>query len=347
YINVQSKGNWSRPLQKSKWLQLVIAGFFGIIPGCLGTYTIVSLYTHNIVSFGALVTVMISTFGDEAFIMFSMMPSVALKMIVILFVVGVATGFIVNVFSKKSLIADKNFHFKLHKEEGECQCYKWNDIVAHFRKITFHRAILLFGLIIFIFGLISGEFGHDHGSGSNLVKVKTETVVISGQDTPAEHKDDHESGWDWIRITFLVVSLIAVFIVATVPDHFLHEHLWGHIIRKHFLKIFLWTLAALALIAVLKLYVDMEHWAVNNQVYLILLAVLVGLIPESGPHLVFVSMFFYGTIPFSILLANSVVQDGHGALPLFAESKRSFVKMKLINLIVGLLIGFAGYFTGW
>jgi hypothetical protein len=49
-----------------------------------------------------------------------------------------------------------------------------------------------------------------------------------------------------------------------------------------------------------------------------------------------------GTIPFSILMANSVVQDGHGALPLFAESKKSFVVTKLIKTGIGLVIGLLG-----
>jgi hypothetical protein len=34
-----------------------------------------------------------------------------------------------------------------------------------------------------------------------------------------------------------------------------------------------------------------------------------------------------------------VVQDGHGMLPLLAESRREFMKVKLINLAAGLLLG--------
>jgi len=75
--------------------------------------------------------------------------------------------------------------------------------------------------------------------------------------------------------------------------------------------------------------------------------VLVGIIPESGPHIIFITLFINGNIPFSILLANSIVQDGHGALPLFAESKRSFVLMKLINVIIGFIIGFIGIMAGY
>jgi len=80
----------------------------------------------------------------------------------------------------------------------------------------------------------------------------------------------------------------------------------------------------------------------SNQFIILIAAVLIGLIPESGPHMIFVTLFFEGTIPFSTLLASSIVQDGHGALPLFAESKKSFVYAKLINLLVGLIVGMLG-----
>jgi hypothetical protein len=46
-------------------------------------------------------------------------------------------------------------------------------------------------------------------------------------------------------------------------------------------------------------------------------------------------------------MANSIVQDGHGMLPLLAESKKSFLWVKIINIIVGLIVGLSGYFFYW
>jgi hypothetical protein len=77
------------------------------------------------------------------------------------------------------------------------------------------------------------------------------------------------------------------------------------------------------------------------------MAVLIGFIPESGPHLIFVALFFNGIIPFSILLANSIVQDGHGALPLLAESRKNFIYMKLISGAAGLITGLIGLGVGF
>ena len=78
-----------------------------------------------------------------------------------------------------------------------------------------------------------------------------------------------------------------------------------------------------------------------KRLLMILLATAIGIIPESGPHLIFVTLFAQGVLPFYVLLVNSIVQDGHSALPLLAESKMSFAKAKLINIAVGLIVGFA------
>ena len=54
-----------------------------------------------------------------------------------------------------------------------------------------------------------------------------------------------------------------------------------------------------------------------------------------------------GTVPFSVLLASSISQDGHASLPLLAESKRSFVKAKIVNALVAAVCGFLCYFIGF
>ena len=131
-------------------------------------------------------------------------------------------------------------------------------------------------------------------------------------------------------------------VVALSSEHFLQTHLWEHVIKHHFLSIFLWTFGVLLCLKFLYLFVDVDmligesHWTIW---LLMLLAVLIGIIPESGPHLIFVVMFMNGTIPFSILLVSSIVQDGHGALPLLAQSRKNFFLMKALNMAVGLVVG--------
>jgi hypothetical protein len=69
------------------------------------------------------------------------------------------------------------------------------------------------------------------------------------------------------------------------------------------------------------------------------LAGCLGIVPESGPHLLFVTLFDNGAVPLSVLTAGSIVQDGHGMLPILAHSRREFFRIKGINLLAGLLVG--------
>ena len=90
---------------------------------------------------------------------------------------------------------------------------------------------------------------------------------------------------------------------------------------------------------VLTEYLQLEGLIRESLWVVLVIACLVGLIPESGPHLVFLTLYVQGSVPLSILLASSIVQDGHGMLPLLAHSRRDFVQIKLINLVVGLGVG--------
>lgn len=339
HVNVWTRGRFNEKLRRRGWLQVVTATFLGLIPGCLGTFTVVSLYTHNILSFGALIAALISASGDEAFFMFSMIPGTAVKLCIILFVIAIVVGIALDLVVKDRLnVRQYEAHFAIHEQESHKTRFSFQQIRMNLADISFPRALLLLGTMLFIFGLLTGQLDDTHLHAANEL-----------------HGDEHghESfpllGFSptWVNITFLVTSLIALVIISSVPDHFLEEHLWGHIIRKHFLKVLLWTIGALALTAVVINFLDLQSWIHHNLWIVMIVAVLVGVIPESGPHMIFISLFMSGAVPFSVLLANSIVQDGHGALPLLAESKRSFFLAKLINVGISLGVGGLGLLVGF
>ncbi len=330
YINILSRGQWSTKLQKSPFKQIIFGALLGIIPGCLGAYTAVSLYVHNIFSLGAIVATMIATSGDEAFIMFSVIPETAILINIVIFVIAIISGFIVNAISKKRVFKYSEKHFHIHKEEVECICFDAPTILVQLRKISLVRLSLLLVLIsILTMVIISLLHGHvEHQESSQL--------LLNQHSHPL-----------WISITFIVILSISIFVVTTVNDHFLKEHVWRHVIGKHFLKIFLWTFFTLLALNFLNTYIDIDSLIGDNLYLVLLIAVLIGIIPESGPHFVFVLLFVNGSIPLSILLASSIVQDGHGSLPLLAESRKSFFIVKFINIIVGLAVGITGLLIGF
>ncbi|MBR4811110.1 MAG: hypothetical protein IK039_05045, partial [Bacteroidaceae bacterium] len=85
-FNVSSGGRMFSGLGKHRLGQVLLSAFLGIIPGCMGGFASVSLYTHGLISFGALVAMMIASSGDEAFVMLAMFPGKSLWIFLILFV---------------------------------------------------------------------------------------------------------------------------------------------------------------------------------------------------------------------------------------------------------------------
>lgn len=73
--------------------------------------------------------------------------------------------------------------------------------------------------------------------------------------------------------------------------------------------------------------------------WVFLIGAVIAIIPESGPHLIFVLMYAQGLVPFSILFTTSFIQDGHGMLPLLSYSLKDSVLIKVFNLIFGLAVG--------
>lgn len=111
-------------------------------------------------------------------------------------------------------------------------------------------------------------------------------------------------------------------------------------------RVFLWSFFALLVVDVGLKFWDLESFVHAHMFWVLLVASLIGIVPESGPHLIFVMMFAKGIIPFSVLLASSIVQDGHGMLPLLSYTIRDSLLIKLINLLIGLMCGLILYMVG-
>ncbi|MEF9986044.1 MAG: putative manganese transporter [Bacteroidales bacterium] len=351
YFNIQSHGKWFLKLQGSKLRQIILGSLFGLIPGCIGGFACVSLFTHNLISFGALIAMMISSSGDEAFIILAMIPQKALLLFGILFLISVTVGILIDyVFFKKpqkELCPDK---FEIHTHTGHNDnnlSGPDNNIPSIFKASSYRamlhpskeRIIILLGIALFISAVIFGilECGHHHQA-EEVGHIHTQACA-------------HQPGLGlnllnerWINIIFAIISIITLFFTATAKEHFIKEHLWAHVIKKHLLSIFLWTFGTLLICQIGMQYLDINHWISNNMLVVVLLAIAIGIIPESGPHLVFITLYAQGILPFYVLLVNSIVQDGHTTLPLLAQSKSYFFKAKLVNVIVGLVVGILCWF---
>ena len=257
-INISSSGRIFKNIHGKPVAEVALACLLGAIPGCAGGFVVVSLFTHRLLSFGALIGGMVATFGDEALFMAAQSPKNALLLTGILFVIGFVTGMLLQKIPTGELITSETHDFVLHEE-------------------------------------------HQH-----------------------HHVNSHNRHWKE-RIT-----------------HYLREHVWEHIIKQHALKLFLYAFGTLLVLGILNQYFDLQAIMENNtwtKWVLLLIAVGIGFLPVSGPQLIFVMLFLQGSVPFSILIANSIAQNGHAGIPLLAQSKRNFFIMKLTTMALGLLVG--------
>lgn len=257
-INISSSGRIFKKLHGKPVAEVAMACLLGAIPGCAGGFVVVSLFTHRLLSFGALIGGMVATFGDEALFMAAQSPKQALILTGILFVIGFVTGLLLLKIPTGNLVTSETHDFVLHEE-------------------------------------------HKH-----------------------LHENPKDRHWKERII------------------HFLQEHVWEHVIKQHALKLFLYAFGTLLVLGILNQYFDLQLVMENNswtKWVLLLIAVGVGFLPVSGPHLIFVMLFLQGSIPFSVLLANSIAQNGHAGIPMMAQSKRNFLIMKLTTMAIGLLVG--------
>lgn len=362
-LNIESKGMFFKGLRKTRTGQVVIGALLGSVPGCMGGFATVSLYTHRMFSFGALVAMMIASSGDEAFVMLAMIPDKALVLFAILFVIAVLVGIMTDkvydrIHARKcSLEMHEDCGIDEHCQEGYA-VHEDHTEAAHSdisEKKTRHygwkRISMFIGLAVFIAALATGKLGHDHESHAHG-HAHTEHVAEHHDHSCCDHSHScHDHGHegktfhinllseDWMNVLFAGLSIIVLFVLLLGSDHFVEEHLWNHIVRRHLPAIFAWTFGVLLVLGIMLQYIDIDRWISSNTVLMILLATLIGIIPESGPHMIFVTLYAAGVVPFPVLLASSISQDGHASIPLLAENRKSFAWAKLINCIVALTAG--------
>ncbi|MGM9721175.1 MAG: putative manganese transporter [Candidatus Egerieousia sp.] len=400
YCNIGSHGSLFARLKSSGINQVLIGTLLGLVPGCIGGFAAVSLFTHKLLSFGALTAMMIASSGDEAFVMLATMPLKALLLFAILGALAIVTGLVCD----RYLFKEQNFAFcpdgyEIHKEHDSsiASPFRLSSYKDALRRPSRERLLLLAGIALFVVALLSGFAGHDHAGHDHAghdhaghdhavhQEAALHQEVALHEDAmlhqEAEHNHDlHEEAAhnhalhghathqeslqeiieerhlstftlhlldeEWMNCLFAIMSIVTLLFTATAKEHFIKEHLWHHVIKRHLLSIFLWTLGGLAVCQIGVQYLNIEEWVSSNMIFVILLAVAVGIIPESGPHLVFVTLYLNGIVPFSVLLANSISQDGHTALPLLASSRKTFLKAKAVNIIIGAVVGILLYLSG-
>ena len=316
FIDITSNGRIEGIIKGGQWRQYTLASFLGSAPGCLGAFMNVSLYVHGMISFGAIAGGMIATSGDEAFVMLAQFPGTALALFALLFVFGIFfawisdkiipyLGFIpcescIDAHCEECLTDTNN-------QESMSDIFRPANLIENFQTLHFTRFLLLVLIVSFLVLLTTGTIG--------------------------------PSTWNWKRITFISLSLCTLCIIMVCSEHYLESHIWDHIIKKHLFRVFMWSFGALLFVHWGLAFWNLDAFIHEHMLWVLVIGALMGIIPESGLHLIFVMMYTQGLIPFSVLFTSSFVQDGHGMLPLLSYSLKDSVLIKIFNLVFGIVIG--------
>lgn len=210
YINVSSTGDALLKLRASKKRQVVLAAALGLIPGCVGGFAVVSLYARRVVSFGALIAMMIASSGDEAFIILALIPKEALFLFLFLFLIGISSGFIVDAIEeRRAKTRGLQEEEPLPIVESECCGNESREshpifegtIWGNLKRMSRKRAFMLLGITLFIVAIVSGLLEHEHLHDS----------LIEGEhlhDSLEHHHHFNIFNERWINLLFAGLSLV-------------------------------------------------------------------------------------------------------------------------------------------
>jgi len=316
FIDTASERRISHMIKGGQWRQYTLSSFLGSTPGCLGAFMNVSLYVHGMIGFGAIVGGMIATSGDEAFVMLAQFPDTAVILFLLLFALGIVFGWtsdklikILRIVPCESCLEAECEYCLAGPQKGENvdKIFKLDNIRENFRSLSFTRFLLLLLILCFLVLILFGILG--------------------------------PTSWDWKRTTFIGLGLCSLYMAVVTSEHYLHSHIWDHIIRRHLFRIFLWSLGALLFVHCGLAFWNLDTFIRQHMVWVLVIGALLGIVPESGPHLIFVMMYAQGLVPFSVLFTTSFVQDGHGMLPLLSYSIKDSILIKIFNLLFGLAVG--------
>lgn len=313
YFHSNSRDLFLNILRADGLKSYFISASLAALPGCFGCFMVVTCYIHGIISFGALITVSIVTMGDLAFLLIARDTQLYFKLLLLLVVIGVFWGVLLDrtgLLKRGAVGCDQLIYHE--KEDGD------SISISTKRNLTnpsASRLLLIVCYSVFCLGLIGGKIGHL----SNL---------------------------PWINLFLFVIAMSVFRVLVVASDHFIESHFMSHIFKKHFPRLFLWAVLAFTLVAVLNQNPSFEIFIEQKEWVIVIFAILLGFVPDSGPHLLFFTLYWNGQVSLAVIVASSIVQDGHGLVPLLASSGTDFFKVKIVNSVLAVIAAIVIYELG-
>ena len=298
--------------------QPAIAAVLGALPGCGGAIVVVTQFTRGYASFGALISVLVATMGDAAFLLVAREPMTALLVMAISLSAGTLTGWIVDRIHGADYMRAEVAGDAEQQALADAAPRPWLPDWSRSLWLALLAPGLVLGAMIALqmdpdavigiagatrwFGFLSAAFCvllwalSGHGNSHVICPVDTdktgERVVIDTNFVTA-----------WVVAAFLVYEVAVFALGADISILF-------------------------------------KGWAPVMP----MVGLLVGFVPGCGPQIVVTSLYLAGAIPFSAQLANAISNDGDALFPALALTPRAAILATAYSAIPALLIGYGWFF---
>jgi hypothetical protein len=325
-------------LLRHRALGPVVAAALTVPPGCGGAIIVMALYARGAVSFGAAVSALVATMGDASWVLLAAEPVLTLKLKLLLFAVGAATGYAVDALGIAP--ARRGPELTLAPEPPTVPLPPPGSstvvVLERAQRVELRAVGVLPGLVWVLLGtgalvslpvtfqlmdaaafgqallggvdpyLTLGAIGTGVAfvafawNGGRLADDTTETAHPTSLSRVLRHGADEVAFvCVWVAVAYLVWAWFS--------------HLSG------------FDGSQLPLFGIVG----------------VLVGAAVGLIPGCGVQIVFTGIFLAGGMPLSTLVSNSISQDGDALIPLLALEQRSALLATVITTVSAVLTGTA------
>ena len=292
-------------LRKARGFQVPLAAILGATPGCGGAVVVVAAYSSGNVGFGAVVAALTATMGDAAFLLIATRPDVALVVLPLSLVAGVATGWIIDALKIGGMAVDTS---------GQCELAP---LIGRTRpKDYLYLLIAMPGLVIGISQLAQVDLVATYGDfmiwvglagiaiGLLIWSTSTLQAMTNVRDSPVTRMAEE-------------TSFIAVWVIGAYLG-------------------FDYIVAYAGL--------DLKMLFNSVGIFLPMVGILIGFIPGCGPQVLVTTLYINGLIPFSALMGNAISNDGDALFPAIALNPKVAMMATLYSAFPAMLMAYGFYF---
>ena len=305
-------------LRRDTLWQVPVAAGLGALPGCGGAIIVVTQYVTGRLSFGGVVAALTATMGDAAFLLIAQEPLTGLAMVVLGFVVGTLSGWIINFIHGGDFLRSSEIRTdaEVDVEHDDAS----TPFLDRLWLLILAPGIVLAGLVAFQVD-VDAMFATDMlDRPATLLGVVGGVLALSMRLAPSFGiKGDaaFSAGSGLIRRTISDTNFVTVWVIFAYLVFELSIYFLGIDLKTVF-----------------------DGWALFTP----MIAILLGFLPGCGPQVLVTTMYLSGIIPLSAQIGNALSNDGDALFPAIAIAPKVAVVATLYSAVPAVILAYGWMF---